>query len=206
VFVARVRVHPLLVTLATLAAFRGLAEGISLGRSVSAFPDFFLSLGSGTFVAVPYPTWLAIGAALASAWVAGRTSWGRKVYAMGGSEIAARYSGIRTDRVTLALYMLSGVTAALAALVFVARRSTAKADVGASMELEAITAVVLGGTSIFGGRGSILGTLLGVVIVHEIREFVGWHWQRDEVILLVSGAILIVAVLVNNIAARGRER
>jgi rhamnose transport system permease protein len=205
VFVARVRVHPLIVTLATLAAYRGLAEGISLGRPISEFPDTFLRLGSGDLAGVPIPVCLAIVAAGVAMWTASSTAWGRSVYALGGNETAARYAGLRTDRVKLSLYALSGLAAGMAAVVFVARRSTAKADVGAGMELEAITAVVLGGTSIFGGRGSVLGTLLGVVIIHEIREFVSWHWQKDEVILLVTGGILIGSVLVNNAACRVRR-
>jgi rhamnose transport system permease protein len=89
----------------------------------------------------------------------------------------------------------------MAALLFVARRNTAKADIGAGLELDAITAVVLGGTSIFGGRGRILGTLLGTLLIHETREFVSWRWNNDELILVVVGVLLILSVLPDGLSA-----
>ena len=100
--------------------------------------------------------------------------------------------------------MCSSDLAGLCAVVFAARRNTAKADVGSGMELEVITAVVLGGTSIFGGRGTIAGSLLGVLLIHELREFVSWRWGHDEIILLVIGATLIGSVLVANMFRRSR--
>jgi len=130
--------------------------------------------------------------------VVARTYPGLWVYAIGGNERAARYCGIPVQKVQLLLYTLSGSAAAVCGVMFAARRNTAKADVGAGIELEVITAVVLGGTSIFGGRGTILGTILGVVLIHELREFVSWHWQHDELITIVVGAILIGSLLLNN--------
>jgi rhamnose transport system permease protein len=94
--------------------------------------------------------------------------------------------------------------AGLAGVLFVARRNTAKADIGNGMELEVITAVVLGGASITGGRGTILGTILGVAIIHEVRELMSWRWQRDELILIVVGLILIGSVLLNRLASARR--
>ena len=106
----------------------------------------------------------------------------------------------------LALYTLAGLASAVAAILFVARRNTANAAVGDGMELEVITAVVLGGTSIFGGRGRVIGTILGVILIHETREFVSWHWQNDVLIQLVIGVLLILSVLLNTLLApRGRE-
>lgn len=203
-FIARVRVHPLIVTLATLAAYRGLAEGISLGRPISGFPPGFLALGSGTVLGLPIPGLVFLLAALAVIAIASRTIAGFWVYAIGGNERAARYSGVPVGSVTLALYTLCGAGAGLAGVFFVARRNTAKADIGTGIELEVITAVVLGGTSIFGGRGTIIGTILGVAIIHEVREFVSWHWQQNELILIVTGSILIGSILLNNLASRRR--
>lgn len=200
VFVAYVRVHPLIVTLASLAAYRGLAEGISLGRPTSGFPPGFLWLGEGAMGGVPLPVAIVAAAAIVVTTIARRTIPGFRIYAIGDNELAARYSGVPVDRLKLALYTASGAAAGLAAVLFAVRRNTAKADVGAGIELEVITAVVLGGTSIFGGRGSIPGALLGVAIIHEIRELVSWHWRQDELILIVTGAILIASVLINNIA------
>lgn len=198
-FVAAVRVHPLIVTLATFAAFRGLAEGVSLGRPISGFPDFFLRIGSGMALGVPLSVLMVLLIAAAGLVAVRRSVAGAWVYAIGDNERAARYCGIPVDKVKIALYTLNGAAAGLAGVLYVARRNTAKADVGSGMELEVITAVVLGGTSIFGGRGTILGTLLGVALIHELRELVSWHWQHDELVRIVIGTILIASILLNNV-------
>lgn len=206
VFVAHVRVHPLIVTLATLAAYRGVAEGISLGRPISGFPDSFAVVGRGAALGAPIPGLLFLGAAVAAAFVLAKTALGRSLYAIGHNETAARYSGISVDRIKMLLYTLSGFSAGLAAVIYVARFNTAKANIGSGMELNVITAVVLGGTSIFGGRGDILGTTLGVLLIHETRKFVSWHWHKDELNAIVVGALLILSVLLNRILSpKGRE-
>lgn len=195
VFVARVRVHPLLVTLATLAAFRGVAEGISRARPVSGFPAGFAALlGGGSAGALCFAVALVLAAVVLS-----RTALGLTIRALGFNETAARFSGLPIARVKMLLYALSGLAAGLAAVLFVARRNTAKADIGQGIELDVIAMVVLGGTSIFGGRGSVWGTLLGILLIHETREFVSWHWNRDELNLIVLGALLIVSVLLNRL-------
>lgn len=206
VFIAWVRVHPLIVTLATLSAFRGIAEGISLGKPVSGFPEGFQQLGQGSVAGLPIPGLIFCALAVPAAILLARSTPGRWLYAMGHNETASRFSGIPVDRVKLALYTLSGSAAALAAMMFVARRNTAKADAGTGMELDVITAVVLGGTSIFGGRGRILGTLLGVLLIHETREFVSWRWNRDELNFIVLGVLLILSVSLNALLApKGKE-
>jgi rhamnose transport system permease protein len=204
-FVAGLRVHPLVVTLATLAAYRGLAEGISEGRPISGFPDGFQWIGTGSAWGVPVPVWVCGVAVVLAGVLTARGVMGFRVYAIGDSERAARYAGVPVDRAKLVLYTLSGVVAGVCAVLLVARRNTAKADMGAGLELEAITAVVLGGASINGGRGRVLGTVLGVVLIHEVREFVSWHWARDELILIVVGAILVGAVLLNNVAGGSKR-
>lgn len=204
VFVAHVRVHPLIVTLATLAAYRGIAEGISLGRPISGFPESFSAIARISLLGMPIPGIIFAVVAILAAVTLARTALGRGIYAIGNSEPAARFSGIAVDRVKLLLYTLSGTAAGIAAVEFVARRNTAKADIADGMELDVITAVVLGGTSIFGGRGRILGTLLGILLIHETREFVSWRWNKDELNAIVIGALLIVSVLLNTaMAGRG---
>ena len=201
-FVARLRVHPLLVTLATLAAYRGLAEGISRARPISGFPDTFLNLVAGSPLGAPTPLLILLTAILLTALVAARCVPGLWVYAIGGNQRAAAYCAIPVDRVKFAIFTLSGASAALCAVVFAARRNTAKADVGAGIELDVITAVMLGGTSIFGGRGTVIGTVLGVLIIHELREFISWRWGFDEGILIAVGATLIGSVLLTNVTSR----
>lgn len=205
-FVARLRVHPLLVTLATLAAYRGLAEGISRARPISGFPDTFLNLVAGSPLGIPTPLLILLTAILLTALFAARCVPGLWIYAIGGNERAAAHCAIPVDRVKFLLFTLSGAAAALCAIVFAARRNTAKADVGAGIELEVITAVMLGGTSIFGGRGTVIGTVLGVLIIHELREFISWRWGFDEGILIAVGATLIGSVLLTNLTSRTRTR
>jgi rhamnose transport system permease protein len=204
-FVAKVRVHPLIVTLATLAAFRGLAEGISHARPFSGFAESFAFLARGPVLGVPLPGVIFVIAGVIAAVVLIKTPTGRYLYAMGHNETATRFSGVSVDGIKLMLYTLSGATAGLAAAILVARHNTAKADLGAGFELDVITAVVLGGTSIFGGRGNIIGTVLGVLLVHETRELVSWRWQQDELNSIVIGALLIGSVLLNRLlSVRGR--
>ena len=206
VFVAFVNVHPLIVTLATLSAYRGIAEGVSGGRAVAEFPEAFVWIGRGDIAGMPVAGILFAIAAIVAAIVLWKAPFGRSLYAMGFNETATRFSGIKTRKIKFILYTLSGLSAAVAACLFVGRRNTAKADIGSGMELDVITAVVLGGTSIFGGRGRILGTVLGVLLIHETRQFVSWYWQDETLISLVIGVLLIVSVLLNSaFTPRGRE-
>lgn len=198
--VARTRVHPLLITLASMAAFRGIAEGISLARPLSGYPDAFLALSAG---AKPGLTFLAL--ALAAHFVLSRTRFGRWTVAIGTEENVSRFSQIPVDRMKLMLYAFSGLACGIAAVLMVARNNTAKADLGMGMELEAITAVVLGGASIEGGRGRVLGLVLGLALIHLTREFVSWHWRQSELNLLVIGGLLIVAVLFDRMSLRSKK-
>ena len=203
--VAFVRVHPLIVTLATLSAYRGLAEGISHAEPISGYPAAFSNL-AGTVGGVPVPGLIFVAGAIVTAVVLAKTPFGRAVYAMGYNETACRFSGLPTRRIKMTLYTLAGLTAAVAALLFVARRNTAKADIGTGMELDVITAVVLGGVSVFGGRGRVLGVVLGVLLIHETKQFVSWRWNNDVLIYLVVGVLLILSVLLNTLLTpRGRE-
>jgi len=104
----------------------------------------------------------------------------------------------------LGLYTPSGLSAAMAAILFMARRNTAKADIGAGVELGVITAVVMGGGSIFGGRGTLAGVCLGLFLIHETREFVSWHWSRDELNLLALGVLLILSVVFQQLLGHKR--
>lgn len=194
-FITRLKVHPLIITLATMAAYRGMAEGISQAKPVSGFPDSFTWLGQGDWLGLPVAAWIFAMMTLFVLWMMHARAFGVGIYAIGHNETATRFSGLRVDRYLVALYTFSGFASALAAVLFVARRNTAKADAGMGMELGVITAVVIGGVSIFGGRGTLIGACLGVLLIHETREFVSWHWNRDELILLALGFLLILSVV-----------
>lgn len=203
--ISGLRVHPLIVTLATSAAFRGLAEGLSQGKSWSQFGDSFSQLGRGMWGGVPIAAYLFAVLAAACAVFLAVTPGGRFLYAIGHNEQAARFSGVAVDRIKLCLYTFSGLMAGLAAIIYVSRFDTAKADAGAGFELDVITAVVVGGTSIYGGRGNIVGTVLGLLLIHETRQFVSRQWQIDELKSIVVGLLLIGSLLLYR-AMRSQDR
>jgi rhamnose transport system permease protein len=194
--ISRFGIHPVIITLATYAAFRGIAEGVSQGVSYSQFGEAFGSLARSTWLGMPLPGYIFLGFAVASAVLLARTPSGRFLYAMGHNERAARFSGVPVDRLKFTLYAASGLLAGLATLIYVSRFDTAKADSGTGIELDVITAVVLGGTSIFGGRGNILGTSLGLLLIHEAKLFVGRYWRIDELRSILVGLLLIGSILV----------
>lgn len=201
-FVSRLRIHPLIVTLATMAAFRGIAEGVSLARPISKFPDGFLAISGTPWV----PACLTLVAFAALGSLLSGTVFGRHVRLIGYQERVALFAGVNVARAKMFLYALSGFTASVAALLLASRRNTAKADLASGFELEVITAVVLGGVSIEGGRGSLGGVALGLALVHEIREFVSWHFQREEWNPMVIGSLLILAVLAQRRSARKQRK
>ena len=197
-FITRVRVPPLIMTLATLALYRGLAEGISQARSVRGYPEWFFVLGQGELLGVPTQLWILLVATIAAGVVLARTSFGRMLYAIGSNETAARFSGLPVDRCKVAIYALSGFTAGLAAWIFVSRVSTTRSDMGTGVELDVIAAVVLGGTSIFGGTGTILGTALGVVLVQLLKNGLALTGVKGDATIVVIGSVLILSILVSN--------
>lgn len=204
-FVSKLKVHPLIVTLATMAAFRGIAEGISQARPISGYPESFQAVSQGKIAGVPYPALFFLAIATLAWFVLAKSRLGRWIVAIGLEQNVARFSGIPVARVKTMLYAFSGVICGLAAVLLVARNNTAKADLGMGLELEAITAVVLGGASIDGGKGKVLGVILGLLLIHETRQFVSWHWKQSELNLLVMGGLLITTLLVERVMA-GRTR
>ena len=200
--ITRIGVPPLIATLATLALYRGLAEGISQARSVRGYPDWFFILGQGEVAGVPTQLWLLLAAILVFAVLLARTTFGRTLYAIGNNETAARFSGLAVDRAKLTIYGLSGLMAGLAAWIFVSRVSTTRSDMGTGLELDAIAAVVLGGTSIFGGTGSILGTVLGVVLVQLLKNGLALTGVKGDATIVVIGIVLILSILLTNLLQR----
>ena len=198
------RVPPLIMTLATLALYRGLAEGISQARSVRGYPEWFFVMGQGNVLGVPTQLWILLIAIIAFWIVLARTSFGRSLYAIGANEEAARFSGIRVDRVKLIIYSLSGTMAGLAGYIFVSRVSTTRSDMGTGLELDAIAAVVLGGTSIFGGVGTIAGTVIGFTLIQLLKNGLALSGVKGDATIVVIGTVLILSILVSNFLQRRR--
>jgi rhamnose transport system permease protein len=196
VLVARLGVPPLIVTLGTYSLFRGLAEGYTAGvRNFTDFPDAFLFLGHGRLPGgVPAQLPLLVVAAVFFWLLLHRTGAGRGLRAIGFSPEGARHAGIPVARRLALVYVLSGLAAGVAATVYAARLGQAKADAGTGFELTAITAVVLGGTSIFGGRGTVHGTLLGLVAVAVLQNGLRLADQPAELAGVTTGVLLIAAI------------
>lgn len=193
-FVAWVRVPPLLVTLASMAIYRGFALAISGGNAAGDFPPWFAPLGQGMLGPVPVQV-LIFGVMVLLCWfLLSRTPWGRAIYAVGFNERASRCSGIPTRRILLSVYLLSGWFSGLAGLIYSARMNSARADAGTGFELEAITAVLLGGTSISGGEGHLLGTVIGLFLTSFLRNGLTLLRVPGEQQMVVLGLMLIGAV------------
>jgi rhamnose transport system permease protein len=200
--ITRFRVPPLIATLATLALYRGLAEGISQARSVRGYPEWFFVLGQGEVLGVPTQLWIFLACALIAAIVLGMSTFGRATYVTGANAVAARFSGIPVDRTILLIYTASGLISGLAAIIFVSRVSTTRSDMGTGLELDVITAVVLGGTSIFGGRGTIIGTLLGLVLMQALKNGLALAGVKGDGTIVVIGLILIATIVISNLVRR----
>jgi rhamnose transport system permease protein len=210
IVITRMGVPPLIATLATLALFRGLAEGIAQARSVRGYPDWFYILGQkdflGSLTGIPNQLLIFIAAAIIIGALLAWTPFGRSLYAIGNNETGARFSGLPVRRNKLLIYTLSGFMSGLAAWVYVSRVSTTRSDMGSGIELTAITAVVVGGTSIFGGRGTILGTVLGLALIQLMTNGLRLAGAKGDSTTIVVGAILIGAVLLNTLIQEPPER
>ena len=203
-FIVRVGVPPLIMTLATLALYRGMALGISQGRSARGYPDWFLEIGVGQILGVPTQLWLLIIAVIITAFILSRTVFGRSLYAIGNNELGARFAGIPVRRNKLLIYTFSGFMSGLAGYIFVSRVTTTRSDMGTGLELDVIAAVVLGGTSIFGGTGSIVGTVIGVVLIQLLKNGLALTGVTGDATIVVIGSVLILSILVNNYIQRRR--
>lgn len=204
--IAGLRLPPLIVTLGTFSLYRGIAEGITHGAvSFTGYPAAFLHLGQGYFwklIPVQLPILLIILAAYVV--LLHKSVIGRSIYAIGFNADGARYAGIPVRKRLALLYVLSGVIASLAALIYVAHLGLAKSDLGTGYELQAITAVVVGGVSVFGGRGTLLGSMLGLFFLSVLQN--GMHLMAlpSEMTGVLIGFLLLAIVAVDRLRATGR--
>jgi rhamnose transport system permease protein len=204
--IVKLDVPPLITTLATLALYRGMALGISESRSVRGYPDWFVRLGDGSFLGIPNQLWILMIAIVITGVILARTTFGRSLYAIGNNEVAARFSGIPVGRYKLMIYTFSGFMAGLSGYILVSRVTTTRSDMGSGWELDAIAAVVLGGTSIFGGSGSIFGTVIGFILIQLLKNGLSLMGVTGDATIVVIGLVLIFAILVNNLIQRRAEK
>ena len=203
--ITRIKVPPLIMTIATLALYRGLAEGVSQAHSVRGYPEWFYVLGQGDIFGVPTQLLILIVLIVIAGVALDRTTFGRALYAIGSNETAARFSALNVDRTKLIIYTLSGLASGLAAVVLVSRVTTTRMDMGMGYELDVIAAVVLGGTSIFGGSGTIWGTVIGLVMIQLLKNGLALTGVKGDATIVVIGVALILSVLIASSLQRRRE-
>jgi rhamnose transport system permease protein len=205
--VTRLGLPSLAVTIGTLTLYRGLAFVILGDQAVADFPEQYTNLGFGSFAGTQIPNPIVLFAVLAAifAFVLHRTTLGRSIFAIGANQEAAFFSGLRVKRIKLALFVVSGAISALAGIVYALRFGSARADNGTGLELSVVAVVLLGGVSIFGGRGSMLGVVLAIFLLGAIRSALILNDVADEVLTIVTGGLLLLSVLGPSAAARLRE-
>lgn len=202
--VARVKVNALIATLASMGIFQGVAVLVG-GPGVDFLPDSFTWIGQTEIIGVQLPVWIMLAMAAAGHYLLGHTRLFRQLYYVGSNRKAARLSGIAVERVEIIGFTLMGLIAGVAGVVFAARVGSAVSNAGMGAELRVITAVILGGASLTGGRGTIAGALLGVVFMALVNNVliiaqVSSYWQG-----IVLGIVLILAVSLDSALNRRRE-
>ncbi|PSJ47318.1 ribose ABC transporter permease [Zobellella endophytica] len=202
VIVAKGRVQAFIATLVTMTLLRGVTMVYTDGRPISTGftdqADLFAWFGTGYVFGIPVPVWL-MGMTFLGAWyLLNHTRFGRYIYAVGGNEAAARLSGINVARVKMGVYAICGMLSALAAIIVTSRLSSAQPTAGTTYELDAIAAVVLGGTSLAGGKGAIMGTLIGALIIGFLNNALNLLDVSSYYQMIAKASVILLAVLVDN--------
>ncbi|GHE06337.1 hypothetical protein U879_07385 [Defluviimonas sp. 20V17] len=197
--IIRLKIEPLIATLATSFIYGSIATAVAGNAPPSGFPDAFNALGGGALGILPYQLLLFVPLCLGFWLLVARSAYGRKLVMVGYNREVALYSGIRVERILVVAYVLSGVMAAVAGLVLAAYYSAARPDMGDPLLLATLTMVVLGGVSIFGGEGTMLGVILAVFILGFLRQGMMIAGFSDMVTTMVTGAILITSIAVKNL-------
>lgn len=201
ILIAYGKAAPFIATLATMTIFRGATYVFTNGNPItgakmnSSF--LFQFMGHGYLFGIPFPIIIMLVAYGVLFVLLHKTSFGRKTYALGGNETAARIAGVRTKMVTMLIYTISGLMAAIAGIILTSRLSSAQPDAGTSYEMDAIAAVVLGGTSLAGGKGRIFGTLIGALIIGTLNNGMNLLGISSFYQQIVKGIVILIAVLLD---------
>ncbi len=202
-FITKFRIIPFIITLGASQIYTGILNVVQEGRTIQGMPESFTILGQGSlWDVIPYPVIFMLAIGLCLYFVLKYTPFGRRLFAIGGNETAAKLVGINVNRSRTIVFMLSGMLSALAGMLIVARLGTAQPSVGSNWVMPAITAAVLGGTSMTGGRGSVLGTIVGALMMTVISNAIvimriSTYWEQ-----IVIGMVVITAVLIDSLRTR----
>lgn len=199
ILITKGKLAPFIVTLATMTIFRGLTLVYMDGRPIAGPKDDFAFqfLGKGQFFGIPFQVILFIIAYLILWILLTKTSYGRKIYAVGGNEKASFISGIKIDKIKILVYVISALMAVLSGLVLTSRLNSAQPTAGSAYEMDAIAAVVLGGTSMTGGSGSLTGTLIGILILGVLNNGLNLLGVSSFYQQIVKGVVILIAVLID---------
>ncbi|OAJ72382.1 ribose ABC transporter permease [Brevibacillus sp. SKDU10] len=197
ILVAKGNVAPFIATLATMTVFRGLTLVYTEGKPITGLPDSFGLVGKSFFLQIPMPVIWMLLSFVALYFILKHTTFGRHVYALGSNEEATRLSGVSTTKVKIWVYSISGLFASLAGIILTSRLNSAQPTAGTSYELDAIAAVVLGGTSLSGGKGWIVGTLIGAMIIGVLNNGLNLLNVSSFYQLVAKGAVILIAVLLD---------
>ncbi|CAK4074276.1 ribose ABC transporter permease [Vibrio sp. MarTm2] len=202
IIIAKGKVQAFIATLVTMTLLRGVTMVYTDGRPISTgftdTADAFAWFGTGYALGIPVPVWLMVIVFAAAWFLLNHTRFGRYVYALGGNESATRLSGINVDRVKIGVYAICGLLAALAGIIITSRLSSAQPTAGMGYELDAIAAVVLGGTSLMGGKGRIMGTLIGALIIGFLNNALNLLDVSSYYQMIAKAVVILLAVLVDN--------
>ena len=199
ILITKGKLAPFIVTLATMTIFRGLTLVYMDGRPIAGPKDDFAFqfLGKGQFFGIPFQVILFIITYLILWILLTKTSYGRKIYAVGGNEKASFISGIKIDKIKILVYVISALMAVLSGLVLTSRLNSAQPTAGSAYEMDAIAAVVLGGTSMTGGSGSLTGTLIGILILGVLNNGLNLLGVSSFYQQIVKGVVILIAVLID---------
>jgi L-arabinose transport system permease protein len=204
--IAKLKINALITTLATMEIVRGLAFISSQGQAVGFTSEAFFTLGSAEFIGLPVPVWVTLACFVVFGVLLNKTIYGRNTLAIGGNPDAARLAGVAVDRVRIAIFLIQGLVAALAGIILASRMTSGQPNAGEGFELNVISACVLGGVSLMGGRASISGVLVGVLIMGTVQNAMSLMNIDAFYQYLVRGAILLIAVLVDQLKNRRQSR
>jgi len=213
IIITRFNVAPFIATLGMLYIARGLAL---LSADGSTYPNLvgseelgntgFPQLGGDTLLDLPYSIWIMIALTLIAIFIARKTPFGRQVYAIGGNARAAKLSGVRVKRVTMLTYVISGFCSAMVGLIIASQLVSAHPATGETFELNAIAAVVLGGTSLAGGRGTVFGTIIGAFVIGVLRNGMVLEGLSSFLQIIITGVVIILAVVIDQVQVRLQQR
>ncbi|MBD5782485.1 ribose ABC transporter permease [Pelagicoccus sp. NFK12] len=203
--ITRFRLPPFVATLGMLSIARGLTMLWTGGFPITGLGDTFGAVGTGSFLGVPMPVWIMAAMAALFVVVTKKSRFGRHLYAVGGNERAARLTGLRVNRIKIAVYTLAGALAGVAGLIVTSRLDSAQPNAGLGYELDSIAAVVIGGTSLSGGRGTVIGTVLGCLIIGVLNNGlfllnVSPFWQQ-----VIKGGVILLAVAIDKMNSNERD-